>query len=185
MYNKIQMAAQDSQAPVTSRETEGQMIEPEKDLLVWKAPARPFKKRGRDFWVSLIAIAAILGFIFFLIEGVMPVILIISLVFLFYVLSTVEPEIIEYRITNKGIRIAGQMAGWKLLSRFWFGKRLGSDLLIFEAFNLAGRMELVIDSKNKEPLRKALTRYLPEEEIPASNLDRAAGWLSAKLPGNK
>src|SRR3989344_2388837 len=81
-------------------------FEPEKDLHSWKAPSRPFKKRGREFWVTVLSIAALLAFVLFLAEGVMPVILIISLVFLFYVLSTVTPEEIEYKITNRGVKVA-------------------------------------------------------------------------------
>ena len=42
--------------------------EPEKDLFSWSSPARPFKKRDREFWVSIIAIATIVGFILFIIE---------------------------------------------------------------------------------------------------------------------
>ena len=51
--------------------------EPEKDLFVWKAISRPFKRRSRDFWIRLIAITSIFGLVFFLVEGVMPVILMI------------------------------------------------------------------------------------------------------------
>ena len=45
----------------------------EKELFSWRAPARPFKKRDREFWVSVIAIAAVSGFILYIIEGIMPV----------------------------------------------------------------------------------------------------------------
>ena len=85
--------------------------EPEKDLVIWTAPARPFKRRGRQFYVTVFAIAGIVSLILFLAEGIMPVILIISLVFLYYVLSTVQPEDIEYKVTTKGIRIANKLTG--------------------------------------------------------------------------
>src|SRR5690348_11084601 len=80
--------------------------ETEKDLVVWTAPARPFKRRTRDFYVTIFAMAAVTGLVLFLIDGFLPVILIISLVFLVYVLSTVEPENIQYKITNLGIKMA-------------------------------------------------------------------------------
>jgi hypothetical protein len=158
--------------------------EAERVLFSWKAPARPFKRRDRQFWMTLIAIAAILGLILFLIEGAMPVILIIALVFLFYVLSTVEPEEIDYQITNKGIRIADKRTNMGVLTRFWFTRRFNSELLVFEMAILPGRLEVVINPKDKGSIRKALSAYLSEEEAPPSGLDKAANWFAKKLPGN-
>jgi len=159
--------------------------QPEKDLFSWHAPARPFKRRDREFWVSVIAIAAVVGFIFYIIEGIMPVLLLISLVFLFYILSTVVPEQIEYKITTWGVRIANRRTDWEFLGRFWFSKRLESDLLVFSTFNLPGRLELVINAKDKATLKKVIASHITEEEAPPTNLDRAANWVAKKLPGNK
>jgi len=154
----------------------------EKDLFTWKAPTRPFKRRDREFWVTTIAMAGIAGLILFLVEGFMPVILIISIVFLFYILSTVEPEEAEYKVTNKGIKIAGKRTDWENMLRFWFAKRFDSELLIFETLGLGGRMELVISLKDKERLKKILSTYLTEEEVSPSNIDKLASWFSKKLP---
>jgi hypothetical protein len=161
-----------------------QKQEPEKLLFSWKAPSRPFKRRDRQFWTTTIIIASIFGLILFLVEGVMPVILVISLVFLFYVLSTVEPEEIEYQITNRGIKMADRTTVWNVLTRFWFSNRLKSHLLVFETTVLTGRLELVVDSKDKDRVRKIISEFLPEEKAPPSSLDRAANWLAKKLPGN-
>jgi hypothetical protein len=158
--------------------------EAERDLVTWLAPARPFKRRDREFYVTIIAIAAIVGLILFLVEGWMPVILIVSLVFLFYVMSTVEPENIEYKITSKGIKVAGKRTDWEFLVRYWFSRRFNNELLVLESFNLPGRIELVIDSAKKEEIKKSLAPYLPEEEAPPSYLDKAANWFAGKLPGN-
>lgn len=163
---------------------ENQKNEPERDLVYWQAPARPFKRRNKEFYVTIIAIAAVVGLVLFLVEGFMPVILIISLVFLFYVLSTVEPEDIEYKVTNKGISIAGRKTEWDPLLRFWFSRRFDSPLLIVETTSLPGRLELVMDEGKKEEIRKALLDHIPEERTPPSGLDRAANWFSKKLPGN-
>lgn len=154
----------------------------EKDLVIWIAPARPFKRRDKQFYLTIISIAGLVSLIIFLAEGVMPVILIVSLIFLYYVMSTVQPENIEYKITNKGIKIAGKRTGWESFGRFWFGKRHDSELLIFETFAVPGRIELVIDSDYKEKIKKTLSEYLTEEEISPSILDKAIDWFSKKLP---
>src|SRR3989344_7252250 len=162
-----------------------QKIELEKELLGWKAASRPFKRRDKQFWTTIIAIAAIFGLILFLVEGVMPVILIISIIFLYYVLSTVEPENIEYSITNKGVKIANQRTDWEYLTKFWFTRRHDSELLVFEMNILPGRLELVISPKDKEKIKTLLTTYLKEEESPPSNIDRAANYFSRFLPQGK
>jgi hypothetical protein len=159
--------------------------EPEKTLFSWKAPLRPFKRRDREFWVTVIVITVIFGVILFLIEGAMPVILIISVVFLFYVLSTVEPEEIEYGITNRGVKIVNKTTSWDFLTRYWFSKRYNSKLLIFEMTSIPGRLEVVIHEKDKNSLKKHLNKYVVEEEVPPSSLDKTANWLSKKFPGNK
>lgn len=158
--------------------------EVEKVLFSWTAAARPFKRRTREFYVTIITIAIIVGLILFLTEGFMPVVLLISLIFLFYILNTVEPERIEYKITNQGLKIADKKTEWELLNRFWFTKRYDSELLILGMNVVPGRMELVVNSSDKETLRKTISRYLSEEEIPPSFLDKAANWFAKKLPGS-
>jgi hypothetical protein len=154
--------------------------EPEKDLISWIAPARPFKRRDKEYYI-----AAIIGLVLFLVEGFMPVILVISIVFLFYVMNTVEPENIEYKVTNRGIKVADKRSDWEILNRYWFTKRFDTQLLIIESLNFPGRLEVVINEEIKEQLKKFLNEYIKEEEIPPSFLDKAANWFSKKLPGNK
>ncbi len=160
-------------------------IEPEKELFTWKAPARPFKRRDREFWVTVGAIAFIFGLILYFAEGVMPVILIIAVVFLYYVMATVEPETVEYAVTNKGVKFAGKTTAWEVLTRFWFTRRLDTSLLVFETVSLPGRLELVINDKDKDELRKVITDYIIEEEAPPSGLDKAANFFAEKLPLKK
>src|SRR5579859_4368652 len=147
--------------PSTSPQTD-----PEKDLVVWMAPARPFKRRNKDFYVTVAAMAGVTALVLFLIEGWLPVILVISLVFLFYVMSTVEPENIEYKITTKGIKIAGHLNDWAGMGRFWFTKRLDNNLLVIETRALPGRLELVIKPELEEQIKKEMTKYLTYEEVP-------------------
>ena len=156
--------------------------ETEKELVSWVAPARPFKKRTRQFYVTAISIAAITALVLFLIEGILPVILIIALVFLFYVLSTVEPDNIEYKLTNRGIKIAGKSTPWNFMFRFWFTKRFDSELLVIETAKIPGRLELVVNLQVKDKLRENLLRFLDEEETPPTFIDKAANWFSKKLP---
>jgi hypothetical protein len=168
----------DPQAVVVRRE-------PERDLVTWTAPARPFKRRGRQFYVTTFAIAGIVSLVLFLAEGIMPVILIISLVFLYYVLSTVQPEEVEYKITTKGIKIAGKLTQWQYLNRYWFTNRFDNELMIVDTVVIPGRIEYVINPAVKELLKKEVSAYIPYEEVPPGALDKMTNWFATKLPGNK
>jgi hypothetical protein len=157
--------------------------EQEKDLFVWEAASRPFKRRDREYYLTLFAMVFIVCLVLFFAEGWMPVVLIISLVFLYYILNTVAPETIEYKITTKGIKIANKTTEWIYTSRYWFARRYDDNLLIFETSFLPGRLELVIKSEDKDKIKSALKKYLPEEEASPSVMDKSAAWVSKKLSG--
>ena len=161
-----------------------QKPEPERDLITWIAPARPFKRRDRQFYVTTFAIAGIVSLVLFLAEGIMPVLLIVSLVFLYYVLSTVEPESVEYKITTKGIKIAEKRTEWQFLTKFFFSKRLDSEILIIETTNIPGRIEFVINPEIKDNLKTQISAYIPYEEISSTGLEKFTDWFAQKLPGN-
>ncbi len=155
----------------------------EKELLAWETAERPFKRRNRDFYITVIAMAGIVALVLFLVEGWAPVILIIALVFLFYVMSTIEPGNVRCKITTKGIAIGNQKtAPWSNLGRFWVTRRFDSELLVFETSTFPGRIEIVLDPMIKDEAIKILSKYLTLEEIPPSSLDKAANWFSKRLP---
>lgn len=114
----------------------------------------------------------------------MPVILMISIIFLYYILSTVEPEQIEYSITNKGIKIIDKTTVWDFFTRYWFTRRLGSEILVLETIMFPRRLELVVNKEDKEKIKKELNKYISEEEVPPSGLDRAANWLAKRMQEN-
>lgn len=158
--------------------------EVEKDLFVWRAPARAYQPRTREFFVTLFAIVGLVGLVLFIAEGAMPVVLLIAIVFLFYVLSTVKPEEIEYKITNKGIKIAGNKTDWQFMNRFCFTKKGLNDVLLIETYVIPGRLELVVNAGDIEVIRKNLLENVPEEEISPTGLEKLTTWFASRLPGN-
>lgn len=176
-----QKVSSGSSSPQNPPEYQTQDVESEKELFSWKSPSTTFKKRDKEFWVKIMVVSGLFGFILFLAEGVMPVILLISIVFLFYVITNIQPEIIVNKITNKGIRIADRLNKWELFTRFWFVERGKNTFLVLETLSIPGRLELAVDSKDKEKLEKVLTRFIPREEIPPTRLDKATEWLSKRF----
>jgi len=154
----------------------------EEEVLSWRAPERPFMRRTRDFYVTLISMATLLGVLLFIIEGIMPVLLVAALVFLFWVLSTYEPHEIDYSITTFGIKIAGKRTDWDRMGRFWVTQRLNAKLLVIELYTMPGRLELVITDELEPKIVTALSEYLVNEEVAPGAFDKAAHWVSRRLP---
>lgn len=154
----------------------------EKEIYSWTAPARPFKKRGKEFFTTVGSLAFLLGVIFLLIEGVLAVLVILSLVFLVYVLTTVPPGEITHKLTSRGLWFGEKRYAWDELFRFWFAERFGQEILIVEIGRFPGRLEFVIEGADKKELRNAIEKRVPYEASAPSYLDRAASWFSRKVP---
>ncbi len=159
---------------------------PSKELKVlysWQAPIRPFKKRDREFWTTVIAIVFLVGLILFFVKEWFLIAAIISLTFVYYVLSTVEPEKDEYKITNRGIIYGSQTYPWENVNQFWFSEKYGQRVVNFEVRGgLIGRITILIGEGEEKKIKEILLKYLIEEEVKPNFLDKAADWVQKKVP---
>jgi hypothetical protein len=159
---------------------------PSKELRVlyaWEAPSRPFKKRDREFWTTIIAIVFLVGLILFFVREWFLIAAIVSLTFVYYVLSTVEPEKTNYKFTNRGLVYTGETYPWENISQFWFSEKYGQRVINFELRSgLPGRLTLLVGEGDESKIKEILLKYLTEEEAKPNFLDRAADWLQKKVP---
>ncbi|NQU83513.1 MAG: hypothetical protein HQ536_02270, partial [Parcubacteria group bacterium] len=100
-----------------------------KTLLTWKAPCRPFKKRDREFWTTVLTIIFLISLILLFVKEWFLIATIFSLTFVYYVLSTVPPEEVEYSLTNRGVRFIENEYPWENFYRFWISKKYDQQLL--------------------------------------------------------
>ena len=150
----------------------------------WTAPARPFRRRTREFWVSVVTMAFVASIILFIIDGLLPVLLVISVVLLFYVLTTVKPEDIRYRVSKRGFEMGDKVMSMDNIIRFWFTKRFDNHLLVLQIATIPGKIEVVINERDKKGISRVLSKYIRHEEAPPTNMDKMANWLSERIPGN-
>jgi len=167
--------------PEKSQEDTATKLEPERVILSWKAPTKVVNRKPREFWVKLVAAATLLGFIFFIAEGVMPVILLISLLFLFYIMSSVEPESAQYSITTRGINISQQKNAWSLFTSFEILKRGEVNFLILNMRTFPGKIELIIENKDVAKIKSALSKYISLSENTHGGFDKTSDWISSKF----
>lgn len=156
-------------------------VEEEKILVEWKAYSRPFKTFRKEFYINLGSIFALFGLILFVVEGVLPAVLVAAIFFIFYVFTTVEPEKIDYKLTTYGIKFSDHRLFWEELGRYWFAKRFDSTVLIVETATAPWKMEFVVDENKKDEIRDIISKYLYFNDTPPSLFEKATNWVSSKL----
>lgn len=159
------------------------LVEEIKTLLTWKSPLRVFKKRDREFWTTVLSIVFLLGIILLFIKEWLLIAVMISLVFLYYVLSTVPPEEVEHQVTNRGVRFAGKDYSWEELGGFWFSEKWGRKIVNIQTKNyFPGRLQILLGELEEKKVKEILGKYLLEEVPQPSFVDKASQWLSDKVP---
>ncbi|PIU03739.1 hypothetical protein COT44_01515 [Candidatus Shapirobacteria bacterium CG08_land_8_20_14_0_20_39_18] len=154
-----------------------------KILFSWKAPSRPFKRQSKEFWTTVGSIAFLLGLIFALLSEWLLILVCVSVIFVYYVFSTVPPELVEHQITNFGIRFAGRDYYWEQLSQFWTTEKWGSMIInVGLRFGFVRSFQMLATEEEMKTIKEILKKYLPEEALPPTFTDKAATWLSEKIP---
>jgi len=155
--------------------------------LSWKAPSRPFKKRDKDYYLTVGAIIFLLITILFFIKEWMAIAAILAVAFVSYVLSTVPPEEVTYEITDKGLRSFDRFYRWEEMGEFWFEEKWGQKMLIV-TFRppFLGRVHLMLGEMEEEKVKNILSQNLPFRERPEKSWsEQTADWLAKKFPLEK
>jgi len=155
-----------------------------KTLLSWKAPGRPFKKRGRQYYLTTLLIMALVEVILFLFAQYLLMLVVLSLVFVSFALSSVPPHDFQYRISTEGITIEDHYYLWQELYDFYFRDRLGIKVLHLstKAF-LPGELTVTLGDLTEEQVKEAILPYLPYREVVRQSfMEKSAEWLSRNFP---
>ena len=158
---------------------------PEETLIIWQAPARPFKKRDKQFFSNVFFIALLIALIMFFIGQILPMILVISVVFLVFATAMTPPQEVKVKLTNYGFYLDKEAFAWYDMGRFWFEKKQGFDVLQIELGRFPNRLSLVLvkdQTPTKKELKDVLSEVLLNEKPKPSNFEKASKWLSEKIP---
>ena len=151
-------------------------------IFEWKAPSRPFKKRNRQFFTVIAIIAVLISMILFFAGQYLPIAVVISVVFLAYVLYTFPPEIITNQLTTYGVKTEGKLYYWEELGRFWFESRLDQEIVNIEVGRFPWRLSLLTGEASKSDLEMLFSEVLLHERPPDTFVDKTANWLQEKIP---
>lgn len=156
-------------------------------LLDWRAPGRPFKKRGREFYLSVILLTFFIEFILFLVSQYELMLVVLAVVFLGIVLSVVPPKDFYYRVSTEGITMEDHFYLWNELYDFYFKKIGGMDTLFIRTHALLpGELHIPLGKMSSDEVRKALVRFLPYRELVRPTfMEKSADWLTRTFPLEK
>lgn len=154
----------------------------------WKAPLRAYKKRGGNILRFYIAVSLLLSLIVFFFGDKILIIPIVTLFFLFYVLTITPPPDVDNKITTFGIETAGITLRWEFLSHFYFKKKFGLDVLtlVSQAPYYYHAYLIVPNEEIKSKLLDLLAQHLIYLEKPQRSFtDKAVDWLSNLIPNDE
>ncbi len=158
-----------------------------KTILEWSAPGRPFRKRGRQYYLTSILIMTLVEIILFLFSQYLLMLVVLSFVFVAFTLASVKPSDFRYRISSEGITIEDHFFLWQELYDFYFKKREGIDVAHIRTHSfIPGELTLTLGNMDREHLKSALLPYLPFREfVKPTFMDKSADWLTKNFPLEK
>jgi hypothetical protein len=158
-------------------------VSEERVLWEWTAAERAFQKRNRDYWITAIAILVLVSVILIFIKEFFLIIALVSLLFMYYVLSAVPPGEIKYKVTNRGVYMGETNYYWDTLEKFWFSSSLSSEMINFgTVLRFPRAITMVIRAEDKEKLKELIKKRLPLIENSPNSMDKITKWFGDRLP---
>ncbi len=155
----------------------------QEELIVdWVAAARPYKRRSRQFFSTMWAIALLLIIILIFANQVIFAMVIASLAFMAHLMFRVPPGNIYYALTTFGVRVGEGLYFWEELNHYWFDTKYGQRVLMIDSIRFPHRLTLVIFPEDEEILRRLLSTVLPEFKPKPTLYEKWANWLAKTFP---
>lgn len=155
-----------------------------KVLLEWTAQGRPFRKKSKMYFSTSLLILFFVEILLFLFNQYSLMLVVLSLVFVAFALSIVEPHNFHYRVSTEGVFVEDSFFIWHELYDFYFKKVNGVDVLHIrtKAF-MPGEVLLTLGDLSEEKVKGIVLQFLPFREFVKSNfVEKLANWLSKTFP---
>lgn len=167
----IKSSSKDNESRVLPKERVQENLKYEV-LMSWKSPMRLFRKRPKEDYIRVIFIALCAITFFFIVRQYMLIAVSVALVFLTFVMWSVPPELVEHKITTRGVYSIDKMYEFNILNKYWFSYVSGIYLLNIETeLRLPARLILLIgDKENVDKVHTILRDLLPYKIISKQNV---------------
>ena len=152
----------------------------EKKILDWESYDRPHKVWGKEFYSSVIVIAFLVSVILFFIEGVMPVVVVWSLVFMLWAMNKTEPKLTNNKMTTWGLRSTDKLYSFEEMNQFWFETKWSTRLLRINLSQSPWHVVFVISENIEDKIKEELSKRVPFMEPVPTAIDKFTKWLGEK-----
>lgn len=157
-------------------------------LFSWKAPLRAYKKRSKNVLRFYLAVALLVSLIVFFFGDRILLIPILTLLFLFYVLTITPPPEVEHVITTFGIETTGISVRWEFLSHFYITKKFGFDMvtIVSQAPYYYHAYMIVPNEEVKKQVVSIFSKHIMYMEKPPHSItDKMVDLLSKLIPDDE
>lgn len=157
-------------------------------LYSWNAPLRAYKRRSNSILRFYMALALLLSLIVFFFGDRVLLVPILTLLFLFYVLTITPPPEVQNIITTFGIETAGITLRWEFLSHYYYTKKFHFHILtlVSNAPYYYHVFLVVPDEKIKEEINTILSKHVMYVQKPTRSFtDKMVEWLSNLMPDDE
>ena len=128
-----------------------------KTLVSWSAPGRPYRKKGKEFYLSGLMIVFLINIILFIFKEYMAMTVVVTLYFFATALASVPPQNFHYRISNQGIKVEDHFYIWDELYDFYFKKIDGNEILVVRAKNIIpGELKISLGEVPADHVRRVM-----------------------------
>ena len=149
----------------------------------WRSKRRPYKKKGRQVFVTLLLILILVGIILIFLRQFYFLAALFSVFFVYWALNITEPGEVEYKVDNQGIWVGNQLYEWGRLGNFWCQEQDNYHLCYFKDYRsflghvILTAQDKVIINKLKQTLKLKLTEKKPEDNF----VDKLIRWTQTKV----
>lgn len=161
---------------------ERKLPEEERVLFSWTADERPFEKKGKEFFSTVVVLALLISIILYFIEGVMPVLVVWAIVFMVWAVYRTEPGKVKNALTNRGLVTGENFYDWGVMESFWFEGRGGQKLLRVLLNKFPGQIIVVCSVEEEGKVEELMKKYVRKNKPKDGWSDRAVKWMKKKMP---
>lgn len=155
-----------------------------KTLLSWMAPGRPFRKKGKDFYISSLMVVFLIEVILFIFSQYLLMFVVLTLYFFSIALALTPPQNFHYKISTQGIKVDDHFYIWDELYDFYFKVYDGVTVLVVRTHDMIpGELKISLGDVSMDHLRSVLVEFLPYREVVRQTfMEKSAEWLSRNFP---
>lgn len=158
-------------------------VSQEKELVKWVASSRPFRPLSRQLFSTGVAVCVLVAIIMAFAGEWVLIAVMVAGIFAYYMWSTVVPEEVEYRLTNRGLRAHGQLYSWAEMARWWSDEKWGYKLLVVDTpLTWPKRLHLVVKTEDESKVREVFEKYVVMEKPELTVVDKMGKWMADKFP---